>query len=211
MTWDDVWKIILAALTIVGGISGLILFVIKFSSNIIAKQLSKKYDLKLSMELEKYKSGLDNKIYFSKTKFDTEFNIYRELSKTFFQMVKNKSIMIPSGYSQVSADETARKEYEKRVHSNALSSVVLAQDITLNGSAPFIPDSFLKKYSEILKLSQMQLNVFEQRWNILYLAPQAEKGKIDIEDYKRTGEINQKLNESNNSIREYLSRLDVLE
>ena len=210
MTWDEVWKIILASLASVGGVSGLIIIAIKFSSNIIAERLSKKYELKMSKELEKYKSNLDSKIYISKTKFDAEFNIYRELSKAFFHMVKDISIMIPYGFSTVPADETARKKHEENAHSNAVSSVVIAQDI-LNGNAPFIPDNFLKEYNELLKLSRMQINVFQERWNVLYLASQAEKESLSSEDYKRTGELNQKLNELNNSIREYLSKLDVLD
>jgi hypothetical protein len=62
--------------------------IIKFSSNIIAKRLDERYTLKLNKEFEKYKSIIDNKTYISKTKFDTEFAIYRELSNAFFEMVK---------------------------------------------------------------------------------------------------------------------------
>ena len=88
---NEVSKVVLAVLTSVGGISGLLILTIKISVNTIAERLEQKYSLKLDKELEKYKSNLDNKIYISKTKFDTEFNIYRELSKVFFEMVKYKS------------------------------------------------------------------------------------------------------------------------
>lgn len=93
---NDVWQIVLGVIASVGGIGGVILIIIKFSVNAIAKHLEERYSLKLNKELEYYKSSLDNKIYISKTKFDTEFGIYRELSKAFFEMVKNISIMIPS-------------------------------------------------------------------------------------------------------------------
>ena len=46
MNWNDIWKIILAAIASAGGFSAIIIAVIKFSSNFIADKLSKKYDLK---------------------------------------------------------------------------------------------------------------------------------------------------------------------
>ena len=54
------WEIVLAVLASIGGISGLILIVIKFSSNIIADRLSKKYEMKLSKEMETYKANVEN-------------------------------------------------------------------------------------------------------------------------------------------------------
>ena len=72
-------QIAIAVVITSGGISGIILAVIKFSSNIIADKLSKKYELKLNKELEKYKSNLDSKIYITKAKFDKEFELYQQL------------------------------------------------------------------------------------------------------------------------------------
>lgn len=77
MSWEDVWKIILCAISSAGGIGIVIIAIIKFSASRIAEKLSKKYEMKLQKELEKYKSGFDNKIYISKTKFDIEFDLYR--------------------------------------------------------------------------------------------------------------------------------------
>ena len=82
--WDEIWKIIFGVVASVGGIGAVIVAAVKFSVNIIAKRLVEKYTLKMNKELEKYRGGLDNKIYISKTKFDTEFSIYRELSRSFF-------------------------------------------------------------------------------------------------------------------------------
>ena len=79
MSWADIWKIILAALASVGGIGGLIIFVIKFSSNLIAERLSQKYQLSLQKELEKYKAGVENKTYISKARFNREFSMYLRL------------------------------------------------------------------------------------------------------------------------------------
>ena len=73
MDWDEIWKIILCAVGSAGGIGAIIVASIKWSANIIANHLSKKYEVKVTKELEKYKTGLENKIYISKTKFDVEF------------------------------------------------------------------------------------------------------------------------------------------
>ena len=41
-----------------GGIGAIVMGVIKFSSTAIAESLSKKYELKLNKELERYKAGM---------------------------------------------------------------------------------------------------------------------------------------------------------
>lgn len=210
MNWDDIWKIIFGFLVSTGVIGGVILAVIKSSMNLIAKRLEEKYTLKLNKELEKYKSGLDNKIYISKTKFDAEFSIYRELSKAFFEMVKGINAMIPAGYATYPADKEVRKKYETECYKKASETVVLAQD-TLNSNAPFISNDLFEKYDEILILCKIQLRVFEDRWNVFFFVPQEEKGSLSTEDYLRTEKIHEKFKTINTNIREYLSKIDVLD
>jgi len=208
LNWDDVWKVVLTAIASVGGISGVIFLVIKFSADQIAERLSKKYELKLNKELEAYKIELGKKEYVSKTKFDAEFQIYRELSKAFFGMVRDINSMIPAGLAHVPANEEARKKYENDCFLEANRSTVNAQDM-LNQNAPFIPADFYDKLTVILKLCRQQLNVFSRRWNVLCLVSQ-EKERLDTDDYNRTTEINEKLKALNNEIREYLSTLEVV-
>lgn len=206
---DKIWQIVLGVLASVGGISGIILIAVKVATDTIAKRLEERYTLKLNKELEFYKSNLDNKIYISKTKFDTEFGIYKELSKAFFEMVRDISIMIPSGYTTYPADQQAKREYEDKMYKNALASTIVSQDC-LNSNAPFIATSLFDEYSEILKLCRQQINVFERRWNVGIIASQEEKETFSIDDYNRTEEINEKFKELNEHIRRYLSKLDVL-
>lgn len=207
---DNVWEIIISLVASVGGIGVIFTAVTYFSSNFIAERLQKKYDLKLNERFENYKANVENKKYISKTKFDAEFALYRSLSKAFFDMLKNISVMIPHGYTTVPADKEVRKKVDEEHYKSALSSVVTAQD-ELNSNAAFIPEKFYDAYEEIRKLCVLQLNEFEQRWNVFYLASQEEKETISPEAYKRTGEINEKFKKLNNEIREYLDNLDVLE
>jgi hypothetical protein len=168
---DKAWQIALAIITSVGGIGVIFSAVVYFTSNFIAERLQKKYDLKLSEELEKYKAGVENKRYISKTKFDAEFALYRSLSKAFFDMVKDVSIMIPQGYNTAPADKEEKKKHDEDNYKRALSSCVVAQD-ELNGNAPFIPEKFYKMYEEIRRLCMLQLDEFAERWNVGCIASQ---------------------------------------
>ncbi|WP_368199364.1 hypothetical protein [Blautia wexlerae] len=205
----DIWQIVLGVITSLGGCGVIFTVIIKFSSNIIAERLQEKYNLKLNKELEAYKSALESKTYISKTKFDAEFEIYRSLSKAFFEMVKDVSVMIPCGVSMQIADEEKKREHDNKLYNIACKSCVVAQD-TLNGNAPFISEEIFNKYTEIMKLCNMQLGAFERRWNVLYIASQKEKETFTHEDYARTEEINDKFKAVNNQVRAYLSKLDVI-
>ena len=99
MTWTDICSIVLWVIGGLGGIGAVFTAVIKFSSNIIAERLAKKYEIKLQKEMEKYKIELSKKDYVSKTRFDAEFKIYRDLSKTFCTAFKDISVLIPSCFT----------------------------------------------------------------------------------------------------------------
>ncbi len=119
-------EIAISCITAVGGIGAVFVGVIKWTSNIIADKLSQKYQLQLDKEKEKYKCELSKKEYVSKTRFDTEFSIYGELTSVFSVMVKDISILVPRGLDTVPADENARKELEKERFITANHSTVAA-------------------------------------------------------------------------------------
>lgn len=204
----DLWKIILAVVAAAGGYGAIIVAIVKFCSNIIAERLEKKYELKLSKELEKYKTMLENKNFISKTRFETEFNIYRDLSVAFFDMDARINALIPPGLSTILADKKAQEEVDKQNYFEANNATVTAQN-TLYQNLPFIAEAFVSKYTELLSLSKTQLSVFSRRWNKSYLAK--DKDKLDIADYKRSTEIHNKLMDLNSEIRKYLQSLDVLD
>lgn len=206
---NEVIKIALEIIAGVGGIGVVFTAVVAFSSNFIADKLQKKYQLKLDEELEKYKAGLTNKIYISKTKFDAEFSIYQSLSRAFSECVKAFSILIPRGLVNVPADTEIREKQDNEHYSNARNAYVVAQD-ELSKSIPFIPKEFCDGYRKLLKLCSLQLYDFEQRWNVSYIGTKEEKSALGRDSYQRTEEINKQFDELNETIREYLTRLDVL-
>lgn len=210
MDWTEIWKIILCAVGSAGGIGAIIVLSIKWSANIIANHLSKKYEAKITKELEKYKMGLENKIYISKTKFDVEFALYRDLSKSFFSMVKDITHMIPPGLAFYPANKEDREKYENELYDKALASTVSAQDY-LSSNIPFIPESLYNQYEEILQLCRLQLGEFEERWNVYSDLTQEDKNRIPHEAFQRSRDIREKFDQLNKDLRKYLSSLDVID
>lgn len=210
MNWNDIWKIVLCVISSAGGIGAVITIVIKFCSSFIAEQLMKKYENKLQKDLEKYKSGLDNKIYITKAKFDAEFELYRNLSSSFFEAVKAVTRMIPAGYAIYPVDKEDRKKFENELYDKASASTVVAQDILCCNTA-FIPKELYEKYNEILGLCRQQVGRFEDRWNVNYLATQEERESFTHEDFQCSRKILEKFSSLNDELRDYLSKLDIIE
>ena len=210
MNFSQIASIATACIISAGGVGGITVAFIKFSSNIIAEKISAKYENKLEQTLEKYKTELSKKEYVSKVRFDAEFEIYRTLSKEFSTAVKNISLMIPYGFAYFPADKDKRKEYENKQYVEANNAVVVAQDV-LYANGAFITEKLYNKYDEILKLCGHQLNAFQRRYNVLYFASQEEKETFTKEEYERTRTIKEKWLEFNNCVREYISKLEVID
>lgn len=210
MNWEDVWKITVSIVGGLGGITVIFAAIVRYLSDFIADRLSKKYELRLSKELENYKSYLENKTYISRAKFDTEFAIYRGLSSDFSDAVLAINIMVPTGLTMVPADREARLELDKKHYEAAVKAIVKAQD-SLKSNIPFIPENIYDGYNELLKLFGLQLAAYEDRFVVTDLRPQSEKETFSRDDYKRTREISEKWITINNKIRKYLNSLEIIE
>ena len=151
--WHRVAEIALTCIASVGGIGVIIIGVVKFCGDRIADRLSQKYQLQMDKEIERYKSELSKKEYVSKTRFETEFSIYRELTMNFSKMVIAISILVPYGLVSVPADEEDRKEQEQENYIAAKKAAVAAQD-SLHANKAFIPKELCESYVEILHLQK---------------------------------------------------------
>lgn len=207
MDFSQIASIATACIVSAGGVGGVAMAVIKFTSNIIADKISAKYENKLKQALEKYKTELSKKEYVSQVRFDAEFEIYRTLSKEFSTAVKNISLMIPDGIAYSPADEEKRTEYENKIYVDANNAVVVAQDV-LYANGAFISEELYNKYNEILTLCSQQLNAFQRRYNVF---SQKKKESYTDKEYERTTTIKEKWLDLNNCVREYISKLEVID
>lgn len=208
MSWSDIWKIILAALASVGGVAGFIVLAIKFASNIIAERLSQKYEIRLQKELESFKSTLSKKEYVSRTRFDTEFKIYRELSQVFSEAIEGVHGIIPFGEAYYPIDEDEKSDYEQQLFVGFAKASYHAKT-TLFSNAPFIPKNIYDKFDEIMCLIQQQSEVYNEAH--FHTTLSNADGEITDEDINRTDLIDKKFDLLTDEIRTYLSSLEILE
>lgn len=218
--WLGVFKLAGAVFTSLGGGTVIALAIIRYTSNRIAEGLKSKYQLEMDKKLTDYKSEIEKKLdnykatlsakqYVTQKKFDCEFQIYQELTEKFFDLVDAVGAMIPYGLVYKSADEEIQKEVENKAFETCQKKCIEARS-SIRKNAPFIPDSFYKKYIEILDLCDLQLRAFMRRWDKGYIAPQSVKEKLNPEDYMRTREIENEFDKLNGEIRGYLDSLDVI-
>lgn len=218
---SSIWSFVLTVIASMGGAAVVVGLAVKFTANKIAESLQSKYQLKLDKELEKYKAeldkskdthktNLDTKHYISVKRFDAEFEIYQQLSKAFFDAVRDCNVMIPAGFTYIPAEKEDQLKADAEHYKAALISTVAAQNC-LHSIASFIPEEFYFGYREILKLMNMQLNAYMCRHNKFDLRRQEEKEQFQADDYQRTSEINEKFETLNGKVREYLNSLDVIQ
>lgn len=189
-----------------GGAGVIIAGATKFSVNKIVNKLEKKYELKLSKELESFKNKLENKSYVSKTRFDAEFEIYRQLSLTAVSMVKEIVQLFPTFTQDTRNDyETYKKRYD-----TALEKTISFQD-TLAANGPFIPEDIYSLFYSLERKAKCQLSDFTD----FRLRPDADDYRTLCsmeyrEVWPRTREIQSDLDIIIKKLREYLATLEVL-
>lgn len=163
---------------------------------------------KYDKQLEKFKRISEKKNYVSKVRFDAEFSIYRELSQTFSKAVEGVHGIIPDGEAYYPTDGEKRAEYEQYLFSKFTKAYDSAQS-TLYANAPFIPKDMYNKFNEVLDLIRIQSEVYNEAHFTTTLSDA--DGEITEEDKARTSEIDEKFNRLMDEIRDYLSKLEILE
>lgn len=191
------WQIVTGILASVGGVAGLIIIIVKVFSNTIAERLSKKYELKLNKELEKYKSNLDSKIYITKAKFDKEFELYQQLSRSFFFMIEKVHALYPMVGTRFE-NELVNVKPGMLTFNEAQVATVKAQEC-INSYAAFISKNFYEEYKHILEECRGLVGNYNK----------LEKPKP--EQYETTFDVITSFELLNDNLREYLSKLEVIE
>ena len=168
-----------------------------------------KWQSELDKERDLYQAKIDRIQHRSEKNYDTELEIFRSLSVATADMVRDISILVPIGIAYYPSDHDEKLKLQEKQFDDALHSTVTAQN-AIYGNLPFIPEKFANQYTEILRLCNFQLDAYSKRFNVGYIAPQAEKEKYEKEDYNRTEEINNKFKALTADIRRYLIDSEIL-
>ena len=216
MTWEDALKIITAAITSAGGVGARVWITSKFLANKAADRLEKRYEAKLAKELEEYKTQLNQKEFISKTKFETEFKIYQELSEKQITLVYECKAAVGALQGAFQDDLS---EYANFV--DVFGKYAHEANLCLRKYAPFISAEIYDKYREFnehvttvcdlsimvfnavkSKSDDIQFNYYGDHYNLVKSMQQIQRleAHLTIESEEITKDV-----------RQYLKNLDVIE
>ena len=169
------------------------------------KFINKHIDSRFDQRLENHKAENDKKINVSKVKFDSEFQMYKELSNACFNLVLEVGPMFPL-FAKTPSDPEELKKYEKRIYSESHRAIIEFQN-KLFSYAPFISEEIYKQLDNIRKLCQTNIRYYED-WKIHKLSP------LDVKRYNECQDRYETIKETHSefvaSLRERLKALEVI-
>ena len=218
MEWETVFKIIGAAVLSAGGVGAIIVACVKFASGIITDRMMKKYEAKLSKEIESYKHDLELETekyrqkaerltFVTQKQFETEFDIYRNLFNALYDFSIHTANLYPV-FEELPEDERwKRKIYAERYenYQNAFNSF----SETLEKGAPFIPK---ENYEIFYYLRQLSIELGCMYQDIRFNEDEDLKemySKITLDNHNKSDEFVREIEKAKDTIREYLATLKV--
>jgi hypothetical protein len=160
---------------------------------------------------EEIKHVPDNRNYMSRTKFDTEFKIYQELSESILNMICDAGFLFPYGEEIFTRDAKVNPKNFEELSQKAADSYSTANK-SVNKYAPFIP----KKLFEMLENVKNKCRLQIQWYGLIY-----GNGKDPFSAETRADEINNCCNRAaeidndrgiiTDFLRNYIDTLDVRE
>ena len=186
---DIIMEVALACVISAGGIGGIIIAVVKLSVASIEKRFERKYTEKFAV----FKSDIDKKQYISQVRFDAEFEIYKQLSRKYGELVLQ--IMVKaSNIDKYKLDDMQEKEMGEI---NYLAYQAVSE---LYSSAPFIQEDIYNDF----------LNIYEMSRKLLVQWGEEQKSSTNEtkNDVCEANEIYQKYNDTIVKVREYTSKLE---
>ena len=209
MTTQEIWSLAGAILASVGGAGIVICAVSGFVSARVAHHIDKKYEQRLSKELERYKLSLEKHRYITKTQFDKEFEIYHELSKAFFSMIVKLSSFTEGTLELKELPEENRKIKVDEI-TRMIEKAGRAQNVLYENGA-FIPKEIFDLYDALYEKANDLFWSYEKRCRAYVF------GKLSFDDLIHEGDkITEKEIENdffavNTKLREYLNTLAIIE
>lgn len=209
---QQVWQTVFAIIGSVGGAGVIIVGVVKLASNIVAERLYQKYEIKINKELESYKAALDKKTYISRTRFDVEFQIYRELSEKVLTMVDSTYWLFPSGIDTLPQNEDKQKDLYLQRYQCAGEAINAAQK-AIRANAAFISADLYSKFEDLSRLCARQYNFYTWCGALKETAHEfcEVEANAKTQCWKRTEEISKKQEQLITELREYLEKIDIME
>jgi len=204
---NSVWETVLAIFASVGGAGAVIVALSKWLANLTAEKMLKKTEFEFSQKQEALKSSLEKRNYISKTRFDLEIDVYRQLSESVVAMVSDNSALFPFGMVREPKDEEARNTFYRENYARAGASYNTANS-AINRNAPFIPESLHKLFTDIADKCRIQLIMFGE---IKIHNPSEGDGQFYRECCERTKTINAELDTLMIALRSHIAGLDVLD
>lgn len=186
---DIIMEVALACVISAGGIGGIIIAVLKLSVASIEKRFERKYTEKFAV----FQSDIDKKQYISQVRFDAEFEIYKQLSRKYGELVLQ--IMVKaSNIDKYKLDDMQDKEMGKI---NYLAYQAVSE---LYSSAPFIQEDIYNVF----------LNIYEMSRKLLVQWGEEQRSSTNEtkNDVCEANEIYQKYNDTIVKVREYTSKLE---
>lgn len=210
MDWQSIQSVVGTIIVSVGGSSVVIYAFSKFLGERLANIIDTACQQKLDKQMEKYKIELENKHHITKEQFNVQFQIYRDLSKSYFQILIKLCAILEEDFYEENSLNFDKKKYEEYSYKNVVVTISTAQNV-LYENAPFIPKHIFQKYHELYELMNNQFWLYND-WYCKYI-----NGKIELKDrfnendkniYK---EVERRLFDINEDVRTYLEGLTVIQ
>lgn len=201
---NNIWVILISS----ASGTGIIIWLIKYYANIIAKNLLAEYDAELKKELELFKHNLDTQKYITKSQYDLELEIYRQLSGNLYAVIV-KLFTITTNTLRKDLPEKSVLEFEKNNFTDTVTKIENFQN-KLHENAAFIPEDIFKRYDDIY------MNVNKLLWKYQKQLKKYIDGEIkntemfSDADYLLAQEIQIKNKKLNDDLRMYLQSLKII-
>ena len=186
---EPLMEIALACVVSAGGVGGIIIAIVKLSVASIEKRFERKYTERFAI----FQSDIDKKKYISQVRFDAEFEIYKQLSRKYGELVL-QIIVKASNMDKCKLDDIQNEEIGKI---NYLAYQAVSE---LYSSAPFIQENIYNDF----------LNIYEMSRKLLVQWSEEQRYSEDktINNVCQANEIYEKYNSTIVKVREYTSKLE---
>lgn len=218
MDWESAWKIVGTAVMSVGGAGAIIAAVTKYAANHLSEKMLKKYDAKLSKDLEQYKHELEletekyrkkseNLNFVTQKQYDTEHSAYQALFDNIVKFSRCTSALYPV-FEPAYANEEEKRERNRQKY-NAYVDAYNEFSYILEKYAPFIPETHYDMFVEIRDMAR-EIGCMYDFYKI-YTEPGFSKEALQDtrENTYKTADFNAKISEAKKTIRDYLASLRV--